>query len=258
MSDAALYPGRVMHHRLRPFRHRFTYRVCAALLDLDRLPVLAARCRLFSHNRFNLVALHDKDHGARDGSPLRAHIERLLVEAGHQAAPARILLLCYPRMLGYAFNPLSVYFCYDAGHRLYAIVHEVKNTFGEQHSYVLPVDEARPIRQACDKRFHVSPLIGMQGSYRFAIRPPAEEVGIVITLRVPEGPQLVASFNGRRRAFDDAGLVWLLLRFPLMTVKVIAAIHWQALRLWLRGARLVPRPKQAPPAASFVALRERR
>ncbi|MBM3491294.1 MAG: DUF1365 domain-containing protein [Alphaproteobacteria bacterium] len=252
MNDAALYAGRVMHHRLRPFRHRFSYRICAALFDLDRLPALAAGCRLFSHNRANLVSFHDADHGQRNREPLRPHIERLLAEAGMREPPVRILLLCYPRMLGYVFNPLSVYFCYDDANRLFAIVHEVKNTFGEQHSYVLPANVAGPVRQVCDKRFYVSPFIAMRGTYRFAIRPPAEQVSLIIAFDVPEGPQLLASFVGRRRKFDDWGLVWLLLRFPLMTLKVILAIHWQALRLWLRGARLVPRrpPGLAPPGAS--------
>jgi DUF1365 family protein len=252
MSDAALYAGRVMHHRLRPFRHRFSYRVCPALFDLDRLAALSARCRLFSYNRANLVSFHDKDHGARDGGPLRPHIERLLAEAGQTQPPTRILLLCYPRMLGYVFNPLSVYFCYDQADRLFAIVHEVKNTFGEQHSYVLAAEPgAGGVQQACEKRFHVSPFIALRGTYRFAIRPPAEQISLVIALDMPEGRQMLASFVGRRRTFDDRGLAWLLLRFPLMTVKVILAIHWQALRLWLRGARFVPRPSAglSPPRA---------
>lgn len=259
MSGAAfaIYRGRVMHRRLKPSL-RFTSRTASLLLDLDALPQAAARLRLLSHNRFNLFGFNDRDHGPRDGSPLRPWIDGLLAAHG-LPRPARVRLLCYPRVLGYAFNPLSVYFCDDEAGGLYAIVHEVKNTFGEQHAYVLPAaTRGGVVRQACAKRFYVSPFLPLEGRYRFAIRPPAERVSIVIRQSGPEGLQLVASLTGERAPLTDGELAKVFLRYPLMTLKVIGSIHWQALRLWLRGARFHPhRPARELAAALDAAERAR-
>lgn len=238
-TSPSVYRGRVMHHRLKP-RLRFVSRTASLLLDIDALPAIAKRLRLFSYNRFNLFSFDDRDHGPRDGSPLRPWLDALLAAHGFPR-PARVRLLCYPRLLGYVFNPLSIYFCEDAAGELYAIAHEVKNTFGEQHVYVLP---ARPrdgvVRQSCAKRFFVSPFLPLEGRYAFLIRPPGERVSVVIRQTGPEGLQLVASFSGERAPLTDGELLRIFLRFPLMTFKVIAAIHWQALKLWLRGAPYHP------------------
>ncbi len=252
-EDGALYCGRVMHHRLRPYRRRFTYSVFSMLLDVDRLEALGRRLRLFSHNRFNLFSFHDRDHGPRDGGALRPWLDDVLDRAGLAEAGHRVLLLCYPRLLGYVFNPLSVYYCHDAEGRLRAMVYEVKNTFGDQHCYVLPaeVDARGQVRHGCAKAMFVSPFIGMEAHYRFSVRPPGRELALVINESVPEGPQLVASFTGRRRPLGDAGLIRAFLRYPLMTVKVIAGIHWEALVIWLRGARYHA-PLPAPEAEVTV------
>jgi len=245
----ALYLGQVMHQRLQPYRRHFVYRVFTVLLDIDRLAETAQATRLFSHNRFNLFGFHDRDHGPRDGSPLRPWIDRLLQANDLDLGDGRVELLCYPRVLGYVFNPLSVYFCHDAAGQLRALVHEVRNTFGETHSYVLPVEEPRgrgPIRQHCEKAFYVSPFLAPEGRYHFAIRPPADGVSVVIRQDGAEGPQLSASFVGRRGSFGDAALLGAFLRFPLMTLKVMAGIHWEALWIWLKGATFHRRP--APPA----------
>lgn len=238
-----LYLGEVMHHRLRPRRHRFVHRVAYMLLDLDRLGELDRRLRLFSHNRPNLVSFQDRDHGARDGSPLRPWVEVSLAEAGIELVPARILILCMPRWLGHVFNPLSIYFCFDGSGRLRATIHEVKNTFGGQHACVLPVDPERcaggSIRQSCTKDFVVSPFIKMAGRYRFRLGPPGgERLSVVITEDVGSEATLVASLTGRRQPRSDARLLLAHLRRP--THKVLAAIHWQALRLWLKGLALQP------------------
>lgn len=228
-----------MHHRLTP-RLRFVSRTASLLLDLDALPQTAGRLRLLSYNRFNLFSFHDRDHGPRDGSPLRPWLDAQLAAHG-LARPARVRLLCYPRLLGYVFNPLSIYFCEDADGALYAIAHEVKNTFGEQHVYVLPAKaQDGVVRQSCAKRFFVSPFLPLEGRYAFLIRPPGERVSVVIRQSGPEGVQLVASFSGERVPLTDRELGRIFLRFPLMTFKVIAAIHWQAVKLWLRGARYHP------------------
>ncbi len=251
MSDAAIYFGEVMHRRYRPVGHRFVYRVFSILLDIDKLANIAATTRLFGYNRPRIFSFHDRDHGARDGSALRPWVEARLAESG-MAKPARIDLLCFPRLFGFVFNPLSIYYCADAAGRLYAILYEVKNTFGGQHPYVLPVDPNRaadtPIIQHTDKNFYVSPFIDMTATYRFRLLPPGEKLSVAIIEHVPEGRQLIATQTGRRRAFTDAVLLRALFAYPLMTLKVVAGIHWQALRLWLKGAtyfRQPPAPKKS-------------
>lgn len=258
MADAvasALYVGQVSHVRLRPFRHAFRYRLFLLLLDLDELPLLAHRSRLLRFNRRGLVAFHERDHGARDGSALRPWIERRLLEAGLDPTGGRIRLLCMPRILGYVFNPLSVWYCHRRDGQLQAILYEVRNTFGQAHSYLIPVTQTEDgiVQQACDKCFYVSPFIGMTAHYHFRVAAPGERLTLTIRQEVPEGAQLLASVTGRRRTLDDATLLAQLLRIPALTLKVILAIHWQALRLWLKGARFHRRP--APPAVAVSIVR---
>jgi len=247
--NSALYTGRVMHKRLMPFGHRFVYRVFSLWLDLDEIPSLGRRLKLFSHNRLNLLSFHDRDHGPRNGSALRPWLENALVNAEIDLRGGAIRLLCFPRVLGYVFNPLSIYFCYHADGRLLAVLHQVRNTFGEMHCYLIPVADSRKpgaaIRQRCDKQFYVSPFIGMKATYRFRLFEPADRLSIVIRQSVPEGQMLVASQTGQRKKLTDGALLKAFLGHPLMTVKVMSAIHWQALWLWLKGAKIHRRP--APP-----------
>ncbi|MEM7446381.1 MAG: DUF1365 domain-containing protein [Pseudomonadota bacterium] len=253
---SALYRGRVMHKRLLPFGHRFVYRVFSLWLDLEDIPKLGRRLRLFSYNRFNLLSFHDRDHGPRDGGPLRPWLESALDNAGIQLESGPIRLLCFPRVLGYVFNPLSIYFCYHADGQLKAIVHQVRNTFGEMHSYVIPVSSdhlpGAPIRQQCDKQFYVSPFIGMRARYHFRLHEPGDTLSIVIRQTVPEGQMLVASQTGRRRPLTDGQLLRAFFGHPLMTVKVMTAIHWQALWLWLKGAKFHRRPPPPTKAVTTV------
>lgn len=246
VPEPGLYVGEVMHQRLRPFRHRFVYRVFSLLVDLDRLGELDRRLRLLSIDRANVLSLRMRDHGARDGSPLRPWVEARLREHGLGEAAGRIHLLCHPRVLGYVFNPLSVYFCYAADGRLGAIVYEVKNTFGGQHAYVLPVDPDRDpsdaVRHACAKSFCVSPFIGMAARYRFRLSPPGQRLSLVIHEEEGGTPLMVATLTARRRPLTDMELVRAMIRHPFMTHKVIAGIHFEAVRLWLKGAGLYPRP----------------
>ncbi len=231
-SASALYVGRVHHHRFRPRRHRLSYRVFWMLLDLDELDVLAHRLRFFSRNRFNIYSFRDADYGDRSGRPLREQIDGLLAEAGipWDGGPARLLTM--PRILGYAFNPLSTYFCYRKDGCLCAIVYEVHNTFGETHSYVEPV-EARcdRVRQTAGKAFHVSPFMQMAMTYQFEVEPPGQGVSVAINGDDQEGRIIAASLAGERRELTDGALLRLLATHPLLTLKVTAAIHWQALRL---------------------------
>jgi len=256
MPQSCLYEGQVMHCRLRPVRHRFVYDVFSLLLDLDELGALQRRLRLFSHNRFNLFSFHDRDHGPRDGSPLRPWIEAQLAARGIDPGGGRIFIHVMPRLLGYVFNPLSLYWCYDASGALRAIVGEVKNTFGEQHAYVLPVPPAHeagaPVRQRLRKTFYVSPFIPMAAEYRFNIRTPEEMLSVLIRETDAGGDLLLATQTGRRQPLADRTLIRAFLLFPLVTLKVIGAIHWQALKLWLKGVR----PQRRPPASEEEARRD--
>jgi DUF1365 family protein len=252
-GDGSLYRVRVMHHRLRPKRHRFVYRVFTLLLDLDRLEQAGARLRLLSIDRFNLFSIHRRDHGRRDGSRLRPWVEAELARAGIAYAGGRILLLAMPRFLGYVFNPISVYYCFDAKDRLLAILYEVKNTFGGQHSYVLPVspaDAARGrIRQTTAKDFYVSPFIEPEAVYRFTLDRPAARLTVAIREEVDGRPLLLASMSGERRPLTDRSLLLAALGLPFAAQKVMFGIHWEALRLWLKGMRLQPEARDpAPPA----------
>ncbi len=250
MARTCLYFGDVMHARLRPFRHRFAYRVFSILVDLDELPALDRRSRIFGYNRARLFSFDDADHGARDGSPTAGWVRAQLATADLGPAGARIYALCFPRILGYAFNPLTVYFAYAADGRLGAILYEVKNTFGEQHGYLIPVAASRasgaPVVQRAAKRFHVSPFIDMAATYRFRVDEPEDRLALLIREDTPAGELLVASQTARRVDWSDAALLRAFFRYPLLTVKIVGAIHWEALRLWLKGAGYRPRP--APPA----------
>lgn len=234
--NSALYIGRVMHARLKPARHRFRHRVFSLLLDVDELPALAHRLRLFSHNRFNLFSFRDRDHGEKDGESPRRWAERQLAENGLQGSAARLQVLCFPRMYGYVFNPLSVWFCHRADGQLGALIYEVHNTFGERHTYVrrvMPGDGARGVvAQSADKEFYVSPFIDMGARYAFRVRPPGERVAVVIREYDGEGELLRATLSGERRPLTDGALLRALVSHPLMTLKVTAAIYWHALRLW--------------------------
>lgn len=254
---SALYPGRVTHARVRPRRHALSYRLYTMLFDLDELPALAARLRLFGHNRFNLLSFHERDHGDGSAVPLRAQIEAQLARAGIAAGGA-IRVLCYPRVLGTAFNPLSTFFCHRPDGGLAAILYEVNNTFGQRHSYLIPVEsDAVPVRQSCAKGFYVSPFMAMDMRYDFLVRPPGEAVTVTVRGSDAEGTMITATFTGTRRELSDGALLATFLRHPLLTLKVVGGIHWEALKMLAKGLRLLPRP--APPAhAVTVVAGERR
>jgi len=243
---AALYVGDVVHARLKPVGHRFSYRVMSLLIDLDRLEVADRQTRLFGVNRRALYSFHEADHGDRDGSSLRLYAQRCAAEHGIDLTGGRVLLLCYPRLFGYTFNPLSVYYCYRADGQPALLIYEVRNTFGDIHAYVLPVTRGdispAGIRQTQDKRFYVSPFVEMAMRYHFRVMLPQDRVKLRILETNSEGPLLSATFNGQRRILTTRELLRSFFSLPLVTLKIIAAIHWEALRLWLKGVRLVPRP----------------
>lgn len=256
-APAALYVGEVMHARLKPMGHRFQYRVMSLLIDLDRLDEASRMSPLFGVDRFALYSFHQRDHGSRDDSSLLVYAQTSAAAHGVDLTGGRVLLLTYPRLLGYTFNPLSVYFCYAASGELALIIYEVRNTFGDIHPYVLPVQDgevsAAGIRQQQDKLFYVSPFIEMAMRYHFRISPPGDTVKLRILETDATGPVLAATFFGRHRALSTASLLRSFVALPLMTLKVMAAIHWEALRLWIKGARLVPRPAAPQTSSAFAA-----
>lgn len=251
--EPRLYRGAVMHLRLRPKRHQFRYAVTALWIDADA-PELA-QSRLFSVDRRNVVSFHRRDHGPRDGTDLRPWVEARLEEVG-VARPDRIMLLSFPRVFGFAFNPLSVYYCYDAGGRLQALVYEVKNTFGDQHGYAAPVERgaAEDFRaQAHPKEFFVSPFIDMAKTYHFQAPAPAERLALKIDERDADGSFLIATWNGAATPLTTPALTRLFVAKPLATAKVTAAIHWHALRLFLKGV-----PFLGHPGPGKVVVRKRK
>jgi DUF1365 family protein len=243
---SALYTGSVMHHRLRPREHRLRYSIFYLLLDLDEIDVLASKLRLFSHNRFNLFSFHDSDHGEKAAMSPRERIERHLREAGIETG-GPIQLLTLPRILGYAFNPLSVYFCHRRDQSLSAIFYEVNNTFGQRHNYLIPVaPEAKtPIRQESRKSFYVSPFMTTDMIYSFSVVPPGKDLAVSVIGRDSQGPLIVAKLAATRQDLNDGALARAFCTYPLLTLKVIAGIYWEALLIWLKGIRLQHRP--SPP-----------
>jgi DUF1365 family protein len=253
MTASTIYEGWVMHRRVRPKHHRFKYRVFAMLLELNELPALDKKLRLFKHNRWGLFSFHDSDHGPMDSNgprDLNIWLDSLLAQARITADGAR-RVLCYPRILGFVFNPLTVWFCDDKHGLLKAIIYEVHNTYEERHTYVLPVGEDQKlIRHGCPKAFYVSPFLSRDCRYNFRIRPPGENVAVAIHEEEAGAAILNASFAGERRTLGDGMLARMLLRYPLMTLKVVAAIHFEAVRLMLKGVRRHPHVPVKPACES--------
>jgi len=257
VTEAAhgLYAGVVSHARLRPRPHRLRYRIFMLLLDLDGIDDLAAASRLFARNRWGLLSFRDRDHGDRRGGDLRAWAEAHLSRAGLPVGgPIRILSM--PRVLGLGFNPLSVWFCHAPDGALSAVIYEVSNTFGQNHSYLIPAPAtpagAARFDQACAKDFFVSPFMDMGLDYSFRILAPGEQVSIGVAAGDAEGPILNAAFAGKRQPLTDRALWRAWLTHPWMTLGVLAAIHWEALKIFLKGEPLRPRAPLPPRQVTVV------
>lgn len=242
MTASGLYRGVVAHARLRPRVHRLRYRIFMTLLDLDELPDLGRRLKLFGHNRPGLISFHDTDHLQGTGD-LMGEVRALLDKAGLDAGGA-IRVLCMPRVLGFVFNPISVYFCHGAGGGLEAMLYEVNNTFGQRHAYLIPVagQDGGMISQSCDKAFHVSPFMDMAMRYHFKVAEPGQELLLVVDGHDADGPMIATSFRGARRELTDAAILRTFLAHPLLSLAVLAGIHWEAVKLLLKGLRLKPAP----------------
>ena len=247
MRASCVYEGAVVHKRLKPKEHALRYRVFCLFLDVDELAALARRLRLFSYNRFNAVSFYDRDHGGGEGKSIAAHARDTLAVAGLGHAGAKVFLLCYPRVFGFGFNPISVFYGFDCSDQLSAVIYEVNNTFGERRSYVVPIGEASgrdgPHVHGCAKELFVSPFNDMNVRYSFRLGEPADQLVLGVNLRDGTGPLLKTYFNGAKRALSDVQLARLLIGLPFLTLKVVAAIHFEALRLWWKGVPLTTKPK---------------
>ena len=239
MISSCIYNGNVIHKRFKPKEHFFKYKVFSLLIDLSDLNYLNKKISFFSYNSFNLISFFDKDHGDRDGSSLIDWVKKNLMKNNINSENIKIKLLCYPRIFGYVFNPLSVFFVYDQNENLISILFEVKNTFGEQHTYIFKAENNNLLQHNCSKKFHVSPFIEMNCNYFFRILRPSEKISVVIDQYQLNEKILFASQDGKRVDFNSKELLKSYLNHPLMTFKIISAIHFEAFKLWIKGIKFI-------------------
>ena len=248
--NSCIYNGTVTHTRFKPIRHNLRYKTFSLLLDLDEVEKLDKKLSIFSHNKFNLFSFYDKDHGDRDGSSLKTWVLSNLKKFNIYQNINTIKLLCYPRIFGYVFNPLSIFYCYD-NTNLKAIFYEVKNTFNEQHTYIFKVNNNEKIDQKCKKKFYVSPFMDMETYYNFKLLEPNEKLSVYIKQTDTEGTVLTATQTGDKKELSLKQLILNFIKYPLMTIKIISSIHYEALLLWKKGAIYRKRDKKLKNNLSF-------
>ncbi len=252
IKESFIYTGNVIHKRFKPKQHYFKYKVFSIFLDLAEISSINKEINFFSYNKFNLISFYDKDHGPRDGSSLDEWVKSNLKSIGIEEKNLKIKILCYPRILGYVFNPLSIFFIYNLNSKLVSILYEVKNTFGEQHTYIFRVnEESDTLKNNCEKKFFVSPFMDLQSEYNFKILHPSKNLSIIIDQRDKDGKLLFASQDGIRSNLNSKNLLFSYLKHPLMTFKIISAIHFEALRLWLKGIKIVKKKLKIKNNISF-------
>jgi DUF1365 family protein len=239
LKSSKIYVGKVIHRRFKPKNHYFKYRVFSLLIDLDDLNEIDNKIKLFSYNKFNIISFFDKDHGDRDGTSLKNWVKKKLENIGIDNKEVKIKLFCYPRILGYVFNPLSVFFIYDMNDKIISLFYEVKNTFGEQHTYIFKAEDNETLRNSCIKKFHVSPFIDMECNYKFRVNKPSDKISVIIDQSDNDGKLLFASQDGTAKEFSNKNLFVSYIFHPLMTFKVIVAIHYEAFKLWLKGIKFI-------------------
>lgn len=260
---ARLWFGRTAHVREKPFRRAFNHRVAMIEADIDRLAEADRLSKLFSVNRGNAISFRETDNGARSAAvPLRAWAEGRYAEAGIDLDGGAIRLITFPRVLGYGFSPISVWYGHGPGGDLRGVIYEVHNTFGEAHAYVSALGQA-DVRDKAGKEFHVSPFFDVSGEYRFTLKPSEERMALTVENMAADGRHHVASLNLRATALTTPAVLKWLVTMPISGLGVMAAIHWQALCLWLKGARYRDKPAQratrttlARPEEKFAATPE--
>ena len=233
--NSCIYNGEVTHTRFKPVRHFLKYKTFSLLIDLDEINLLDKSIGIFSHNKFNIFSFYDKDHGDRDGGNLKDWVISNLKKFQIKENITNIKVLCYPRILGYVFNPLSIFYCYEKD-KLVAIFYEVKNTFNEQHTYIFKIKNNEEIIQKCRKKFYVSPFMDMETFYNFKLINPNDKLSVFIKQTDADGTILTATQTGDKKEFSYKQLAINFLKYPLMTIKIISSIHYEALLLWKKGA----------------------
>jgi len=240
MINSAIYNGQVIHKRFKPKVHYFRYNVFSLLIDLSELDTIDKEISFFSLNKFNLISFYEKDHGERDGSSLINWVNKNLEKNNIPTQDIKIKILCYPRILGFVFNPLSVFYVYNLQNKLISILYEVKNTFGEQHTYIFKITkDENLVQNKCAKKFHVSPFIEMDCNYFFRLLKPGDKISVIIDQYDKEDKILFASQDGIRTDFNSKELIRSYLKHPLMTFKIIIAIHYEAFKLWIKGIKFI-------------------
>lgn len=252
-NSGSIYRGSVVHQRLRPTQHKLKYRVFSLFLDVDKLENTAKKLKLFSVNRFNLFSLKEKSHGHRNATSLSSFAWGIVDNCRLSHRVASIKMLFYPRILGFAFNPLTVYFCLDEDGLPVLMIYEVRNTFGENLTYVLPAGEDHngTFVHETEKQFYVSPFNDVEGRYTFHATRPASTMTVGVALRTQGKPLLRTHFRGASSPLSDGELLKAFFSYPLMTLKVVAGIHWEALKLWRKGMRLKDQPAPPPDRVVF-------
>ena len=255
VGPASLYVGTLRHRRFTPVTHEFRYPVFMVLLDIDRIPDAMRASPFTSYNRWNWAAFHEADHFGDARRPLRARLVDDAAGQGITLPAGRITLLTHLRYLGYCFNPVSFFYCYDTDDRLVYVMAEVNNTFGGSHRYWLAPRATGGFRSASKKALYVSPFLGTDLAYTFGFNQPGAQLTAHIDVHggpgrpghederagTRQGTVLDATLTLHERTWDAPTIARTLLRFPWMTAAVIAGIHWQAARLWWKGVAVVPR-----------------
>tara|TARA_Y100000816_G_C25908599_1_gene473903 strand:- start:6 stop:767 length:762 start_codon:yes stop_codon:yes gene_type:complete len=248
--NSCIYNGVVTHTRFKPVKHFLKYNTFSILIDLDEIQKLHEINFIFSYNKFNIFSFYDKDHGERDGQPLKNWVLNKLKDFKVNSRINKVKLLCYPRVFGYVFNPLSIFYCYEKD-CLRAIFYEVKNTFNEQHTYIFETKNNNSIEQSCKKKFYVSPFMEMETFYDFKLKYPSEKLFVSIKQKDKYGVLLSAVQTGNKKKFNLKQLLINLFKYPLMTFKIITAIHFEAFLLWKKGAIYRSRDKKIKNNFSF-------
>ena len=233
--NSCIYNGVVTHKRFKPVKHFLKYKTFSFFIDLDEIEKLDKDNIIFSFNRFNIFSFYNKDHGDRDGKSLKVWVIENLRKFNIDENINKIKLLCYPRIFGYVFNPLSIFYCYE-DNQLRAIFYEVKNTFNEQHTYIFKIKDNEEIAQKCRKKFYVSPFMDMETYYNFKLLNPSDKLSVFIKQTDSKGTVLTATQTGERKEFSPKQLMLNFFKYPLMTIKIISSIHFEALLLWKKGA----------------------
>ena len=241
--NSCIYNGIVTHKRFKPVKHFLKYKTFSFFIDLDEIEKLDKNNIIFSFNRFNIFSFYNRDHGDRDGKSLKNWVMDNLIKFKISENINKIKLLCYPRIFGYVFNPLSIFYCYQ-DEKLKVIFYEVKNTFNEQHTYIFKVNDSNIVTQKCKKKFYVSPFMNMDTYYNFRLLNPDDKLSVSIEQTDKKDTILNAVQTGERKDFNLKQLVVNFFKYPLMTIKIISAIHFEALLLWKKGAIYRKRDKK--------------